>query len=227
VTHVDDVSTTSRKGAKSPDSEASGKKSKSKKKKKGEAGEDDGKTTHQLELDQDAAIDPTPFAFKPYELAHMLDPKNLDTLASFGGVQGLLRGLGANAERGLSSSGVGNEDSHDTEPTEKEKAGQSDSHTSNSNTQYAEKDAPPEIMLTAPSGDTTAATPPEDPKAANATIADRKRVYGENILPTRRSKSLLQLMWMALKDKVLVRTLFLTVRFGRSSFPRFCFASQR
>jgi Ca2+-transporting ATPase len=61
-------------------------------------------------------------------------------------------------------------------------------------------------MLTAPSGQTVTATPQdEDPLASKATIEDRKRVYGENVLPTRASKSLLQLMWMALKDKVLVR----------------------
>ncbi|KAF8591205.1 calcium-translocating P-type ATPase [Ramaria rubella] len=38
----------------------------------------------------------------------------------------------------------------------------------------------------------------------HASIEDRKRVYGLNILPARRSKSLLLLMWLAFKDKVLV-----------------------
>ena len=37
-----------------------------------------------------------------------------------------------------------------------------------------------------------------------APLSDRQRVYGINTIPTRRSKSLLQLMWLALKDKVLV-----------------------
>jgi len=37
-----------------------------------------------------------------------------------------------------------------------------------------------------------------------APLSDRQRVYGTNSLPTRRSKSLLQLMWLAFKDKVLV-----------------------
>ncbi|KZV94727.1 calcium-translocating P-type ATPase [Exidia glandulosa HHB12029] len=37
-----------------------------------------------------------------------------------------------------------------------------------------------------------------------ASLADRKRVYGTNVLPTRPSKSLLQLMWLALKDKILI-----------------------
>ncbi|EJD49544.1 calcium-translocating P-type ATPase [Auricularia subglabra TFB-10046 SS5] len=37
-----------------------------------------------------------------------------------------------------------------------------------------------------------------------ASLADRKRVFGSNVLPSRPSKSLLMLMWLALKDKILV-----------------------
>jgi len=35
-------------------------------------------------------------------------------------------------------------------------------------------------------------------------VEDRVRVYGENILPERKSKSLLLLMWLALQDKILI-----------------------
>ncbi|KAJ3524170.1 hypothetical protein NMY22_g11122 [Coprinellus aureogranulatus] len=136
--------------------------------------------------------------------ADMLDPKNLDTPASFGGVAGLHWGLGTNSERGLSTSAVGTSGSSSPESTEKEKAGHSDSHTVEADTQGAEEDRVPEIMLTAPSGDTTTVTPQADPNASKASLTDRKWVYGENVLPTRSSKTLLQLMWMALKDKVLV-----------------------
>jgi len=38
----------------------------------------------------------------------------------------------------------------------------------------------------------------------SGTIEDRRRVYGSNVLPVCKSKYLLQLMWLALKDKVLV-----------------------
>lgn len=37
-----------------------------------------------------------------------------------------------------------------------------------------------------------------------ADLEERRRVYGRNDLPERKSKSLLQLMWLAFKDKVLV-----------------------
>ncbi|WFD39356.1 P-type Ca(2+) transporter [Malassezia japonica] len=36
------------------------------------------------------------------------------------------------------------------------------------------------------------------------TVADRERVYGRNVLPERKSKSLLTLMWLALQDKILI-----------------------
>ena len=40
---------------------------------------------------------------------------------------------------------------------------------------------------------------------AGTSVADRRRIYGENRLPARKTKSLLQLMWLALQDRVLVR----------------------
>ena len=40
--------------------------------------------------------------------------------------------------------------------------------------------------------------------AYKASIEGRERIFGQNILPRRPIKSLLQLMWLALKDKVLV-----------------------
>ena len=46
-----------------------------------------------------------------------------------------------------------------------------------------------------------------------ATFEDRKRIYGINILPPRRSKSLLFLMWLAFKDKVLVRIVIVLIVF--------------
>ncbi|KAG2017681.1 calcium-transporting ATPase [Coprinopsis cinerea AmutBmut pab1-1] len=193
-----------RKIDKSDDESADGKKKKKKSKKDDES---EGKTNHQLELEQDAAIDPTPFPFKPFQLAHMLDPKNLDTLVSFGGPAGLISGLGTDADRGLSThpdftsnpaasaskqslgAGAGTAQRHDSEALE----------------------AVPAITLTAPSGAVSSPSPSEGPTKAQPVVAtydDRRRVYGSNILPTRPSKTLLQLMWLALKDKVLILLCF-------------------
>jgi hypothetical protein len=44
-----------------------------------------------------------PFAFKPLQLASLVDPKSLETLESMGGVDALLRGLGTRPTHGLST----------------------------------------------------------------------------------------------------------------------------
>jgi len=162
-----------------------------KKKKKGESDEDEEptQTNHQLELAQDEAIDPKPFQFKPYQLAHMLDPKSLVALVTMGGVRGLLRGLGTDVERGLST--------EDTSTRVHEK------HGLGSGTSY---EKPSEVVLTKSSGNI--GTPTDDQSAFTASFDDRKRVYGKNILPTRSNKTLLQLIWAAMKDEVLVLFFF-------------------
>lgn len=174
------------------DSESPSKdKKKNKKKKKKDVEEEEEELTgHRAELQQDENFDPAPFRYKPFELAHMLDPKSFDTLRAFGGTAGLLSGLGTSKERGLSKAGDG-----------RPGAGDGTSHRHDT-----EK---PAITLTEPGGDVHSTHAPSDAgndaAAAAATIEDRRRVYGENVLPIRPSKSLLQLMWAALKDKVLVR----------------------
>jgi len=167
--------------------------------------DDEYKTAHQKELAQDEAIDCTPFAFKPFQLAHMLDPKSVEMLASFGGTGGLLRGLGTSADHGLTSP------PHRTE-TVSEKgevlgAGQGASHRHDPEKGGGNDTLVPQIMLTEPNGGISSPTESKHP-AAQATFEDRRRVYGENVLPHRASKTLLQLMWMALKDKVLVGHIF-------------------
>lgn len=64
--------------------------------------------------------------------------------------------------------------------------------------------------------------------AWGATFADRERVYGKNLLPDRPSKSLLELMWIAFKDKVLVSALSVPPLTSDSSYGcRRCFARTR
>ncbi|KAJ3533124.1 hypothetical protein NMY22_g7462 [Coprinellus aureogranulatus] len=58
------------------------------------------------DMGDEGRSDPAPFHLTPYELANMLDPKNLDTLAEVGGIAGLLRGFGTNNEERVSTSGV-------------------------------------------------------------------------------------------------------------------------
>lgn len=145
VVDPDDVAT---------EKELSKKELKDKKKKKKKGVPEEEETGHHAELKADLLCDPAPFSLKPFQLAHILDPKSFDSLKAIGGTDGLLTGLGVNKDQGLSKDSSG--------------------------------------------GDGPAA----------ATMEDRARVYGHNVLPIRPSKSLLQLMWTAMKDKVLVRVFY-------------------
>jgi len=152
-----------------------------------------------------------PFTFKPLQLAALVDPKSLETLETLGGVEGLLRGLGTDTSRGLN-----------TKLTSLGQLGSPDLGTIDSVTPGGVEMTPPKpnIMITSPAGvpeglQSTAslgvsssvgrpASLKFSAAAYDASIEDRRRIYGQNVLPQRPSKSLLLLMWLALQDKVLV-----------------------
>jgi Ca2+-transporting ATPase len=215
VTNVDHLphSPTNEKKGSSAEEDKKGVEKKSKKGKKAreinDTEADDLHTTHQTELDQDAAIDPAPFRFKPYELAHMLDPKSIGTLVAFGGIDGLLRGLGTNPDTGLVTN---TQHIHSLESSRKPNLGAGESASQRHdlpNTGAGENSdgfspVVPHIFLTKPNEKFSE----NDKVAYSAVIEDRRRVYGENVLPVRIAKTLLQLMWAALKDKVLVSNFF-------------------
>jgi len=75
-------------------------KDKSKKKRKGDSA-DNPLTAHQRELAQDESIDPLPFRFELLQLPLLFDRKDVLTLVVFEGIDGISRGLGTHAERGL------------------------------------------------------------------------------------------------------------------------------
>ena len=154
-------------------------------------------TAHQRELAQDESINPAPFRYKPFQLAHLLDPKDLGMLTALGGTDGIIRGLGTNADRGLTTTGG--------KSPQGEGQSVSQSRDSEKQTESSESGGGlPNIILTEPSGKEGLPSGGDDNAPYTATVEDRKRVYGDNILPTRISKTLLQLMWAAMKDKVLV-----------------------
>ena len=140
-------------------------------------GDDDEDKDIELDLTQDEHIDPTPFAFKPYYLTSLIDNKSLELLEAIGGINGLLAGLGIDSTNGLN---VGGERSES-------------------------KDASV-VVTTTPTCKTgeTEGELTHEGATYTSTAEDRRRVYGSNVLPVRRSRSLLKLMWLALKDKALV-----------------------
>lgn len=217
LTHVDGLRETKRSqldASVTSETEAKAKKM-SKKERKQEA----EKEAQRAQLEQDKTVDPTPFAFRPYELAHMLDPKSFATMRAFGGTKGLLKGLGTSATRGLksdtlkrtptrNSSGLGAGDgaSHRHDP---EKAGPPGSPgvPGIMLTDADGESGRQPVQLCADGGDDDDDDGPGDSGPAfDADMATRRSVYGENLLPHRPSKSLFRLMWDALQDKVLVRS---------------------
>ena len=179
---------------------------KSKKNQAKKSDENAGKTAYQIEIEQDRDVDPAPFKFRPFQLAHTLDSKNFDSVSAFGGTSGLLRGLGTKAEHGLSEQAVLSRSPSIHSLSKGDKgAGLGASHRHDA---QPEMELVPAITLTSPDEPTAAETlsleSSEGGPAYHANMKLRRRIYGENILPTRASKSLLQLMWLALRDKVLI-----------------------
>lgn len=167
----------------------------------------------------DENIDAKPFMFKPYQLASLVDPKSLEALTAMGGTTGLLEGLGTHGKRGLE------DDSHHANTTPGDGrpgagspgAGEGASQRHEPLAGEPSVSAVPDIKVIGDDGEegeaemVDEAHPELDGKdkmgsgeAYAATMDDRRRVFGENVLPSRKTKSLLQLMWLALKDKVLV-----------------------
>ncbi|THG98741.1 hypothetical protein EW026_g3507 [Hermanssonia centrifuga] len=194
----------------------------------GDEGEnhEEGETSHPaLDLTQDTDIDAGPFAFKPYRLASLVDPKNFEELKEMGGVKGLLKGLGTHRKRGLSDrafehSKEGQEHprtaeavpSDDGRPGGTAGAGDGASQRHDPLPTGTKAEAVPGIVVTGDNGEAGEAEMAEGEGeeeekrggAYDAPIEERRRVFGDNVLPSRKTKSLLQLMWLALKDKVLV-----------------------
>lgn len=131
----------------------------------------------QLDLTQDEGIDPAPFEHKYNFLASLVDPKNFESLESIRGVEELLRGLNTSATKGLSLTGASKSDMADDAVVRG-------------------------IVVTSPGGGRGSGT---GGSASAVCMDDRHRVYGNNAIPALASNSLLSLMWMALKDRFLVR----------------------
>jgi Ca2+-transporting ATPase len=157
-----------------------------------------------LDLEQEVDLDVHPIAFNQLQLAGLVDSKSLEALESMGGVDPLLRGLGTHPNHGLSTES-GSPPAHLASPDPTLQ-----SFTVSHNLPK------PDIMITSPAGEPQGlqsavslggdvpAKFQSSEEVYRTPIEDRQRILGQNILPRRSSKSLLQLMWLALKDKVLV-----------------------
>ncbi|CAG8446397.1 7259_t:CDS:2 [Acaulospora morrowiae] len=136
-----------------------------------------------------------PFAFEREDLECLLDPKNLNLLRSIGGLDGLLKGLQTDHKTGLSSdevilqSNITLKDITDQDHIEFGKPSTPD-HGSNAKEKNSKNTPSPKV-------------PPEILKEGTQ-FYQRICVFGRNVLPTRKPKSILKLMWMAIQEKILI-----------------------
>ncbi|THU94351.1 calcium-translocating P-type ATPase [Dendrothele bispora CBS 962.96] len=172
---------------------------------------EDGPKSQRTDLQQDIDGDPAPFKcgfkFKPNELAHIIDPKSYEALKAIGAITRLPHGLGVDPSKGLNDE-QGNLNMPLTRVKSAEAKGgitapgdkslrQNPSH--NPGGQHL-----PALTLTEPDGGVAGVSPSPSSSPSTQSIVDRHHIYGENTFPARASKTLLQLMFAAMKDKVLI-----------------------
>ncbi|KAH6997652.1 hypothetical protein BKA56DRAFT_469368 [Ilyonectria sp. MPI-CAGE-AT-0026] len=129
------------------------------------------------------------FAFAPGHLSKLLNPKSLSAFYALGGLDGLEKGLRTDRKAGLSVDETtldGEVTFEDVVPKGTPKYG-----TAGDSVPEAKGEASVHIP------------PPEDPNPTGA-FADRKRVFRDNRLPDKKTKSLLEIAWTTYNDKVLI-----------------------
>lgn len=161
-----------------------------------------------------------PFAFTTDQLGALYDPKNIELLAAYGGLEGVAKGLHSNIKNGLSSDEqapfepVTLSDISDTQIDVKETNETKDSADAKEATESEEskKHLPPKKTNSVLSH-----------TATNSRYAQRISNFGANVLPEAKGKNIFQLMWMAFKDKTLVCKSFSfalgSFRFTLRNFP--------
>ena len=137
--------------------------------------------------ERDFEVQDNRFAFSPGQLNKLLNPKSLAAFHALGGLRGLEKGLRTDRQSGLSID-----------------------ETHLDGTISFDEAAKLKRVDTA-ANDTDAAAQPPQRAATGAPVhksessfADRRRIFSDNRLPERKSKSFLELAWIAYNDKVLI-----------------------
>ena len=132
-------------------------------------------------------VEDNPFAFSSGQLSKLFNPKNLKAFRALGGPQGLVVGLRTDLSSGLSLDETALEGTVDLDGV--------DLPTSSI---FSRKGYP----FSAATVRSTAS--PSTHHISSGCYVDRKRIFGTNRLPEKKSKNLLQIMWMTFNDKVLI-----------------------
>lgn len=125
------------------------------------------------------------FAFSPGQLSKLLSPKSLAAFYKLGGIAGLEKGLRSNITSGLSSEEVTLDGTVSFEDA--------------TSTRVNSETVPSKI-----DGAARVATNATSAGKSDGLYVDRKRVFADNRLPEKKTKSLLELAWITYNDKVLI-----------------------
>ncbi|KAH6982763.1 hypothetical protein EDB80DRAFT_253107 [Ilyonectria destructans] len=160
--------------------------------------QDDTAITSQLSNPHDASldfreetVDPTSnFAFSPNQLHKLLTTKSLPALRAFGGLPGLAAGLRTDISSGLS---IDETNLDGTVAFDEAVSAGRDGHSP-----AIIDGPPPPTPPTLLAQGLRLGDPPDNH------YVDRKRVFGENLVPQRKQKSFFRLMWIAFNDKLII-----------------------
>jgi Ca2+-transporting ATPase len=134
-----------------------------------------------------------PFGVTPGHLSKLVGRKNLNAFYYMRGLQGLCKALRTDPKTGLS---LTEDDLRGTVRWEDVKSAQV------SPPKGEDEDEPVDPKLLARKS--TTASQFKKSKDGEDGFSDRKRVFGRNILPEKKTKNVLQLAWIALHDKILI-----------------------
>ncbi|KAF5615708.1 Ca2+-transporting ATPase [Fusarium tjaetaba] len=129
------------------------------------------------------------FAFSPGQLSKLLNPKSLNAFYALGGIDGIEKGLHTDRNAGLStdeSTVAGEVAFHEVAPKGTPKHGTTGDAIPESNAEAA-------VHI----------PPPEDPNPTGI-FCDRKKIFRDNRLLDKKTKSLLEIAWTTYNDKVLI-----------------------
>jgi P-type Ca2+ transporter type 2C len=133
----------------------------------------------------DFEVENNPFAFSPGQLNKMINPKSLAAFHALGGLGGIEKGLRTNRSGGLSVDEQNLEGTVDFREAVQAGA-ESEEHFGT-------------VKRTTTGMSLTTAA-----KTSESSFADRKRVFKDNRLPEKKTKTFWQLAWIAYNDKVLI-----------------------
>ncbi|KAF8249953.1 calcium-translocating P-type ATPase [Wilcoxina mikolae CBS 423.85] len=141
----------------------------------------------------DFNVEDNKFAFSPGQMSKLLNPKCLSAFYALGGLVCLEKGLRTNRQSGLSSDETvldGYVSFEDAKATS------------------ADVNASKALFVQVTMAETT---PPSSRKRSDGLFADRKRVFKDNHLPTKKAKNIFQFMWMTFNDQVLILLMAVSV----------------